>query len=110
MEMPELMWPTTKVAPSVMSLLAAATPCSGLPPSSATRSSIFWPLMPPAALMSITACSTPVFICAPKAAMEPVNGPAAPIFTSARAAGARTRPAQTASAAKESLFIPIPSK
>ena len=45
------------------------------------RRVIFWPRMPPAALMSATACSAPFFSCAPKAAFGPVIGPATPILT-----------------------------
>src|ERR1700686_729828 len=37
--------------------------------------------MPPAALMSAAACSTPFFICAPVAALGPVIGPATPNLT-----------------------------
>src|SRR5689334_16299662 len=40
--------------------------------------------MPPAALMSAAACSTPFFICAPVAAFGPVIGPPTPNLTCAR--------------------------
>ena len=53
-------------------------------------------MMPPAALMSATACSAPCFNCAPKAALPPVIGPATPIFTWADAPFAP--PAVTAAA------------
>ena len=56
---PELKWPTTKWMPSPRKLLATETPWRGSAASSPTISSICWPLMPPAALMSATACSTP---------------------------------------------------
>ena len=48
---------------------------------------IFWPRMPPAALMSSTACSAPFLSCAPKAALEPVSGPPTPNLDLRLAAG-----------------------
>src|SRR6266566_2509627 len=48
--------------------------------------------MPPAALMSSTACSTPFLSCAPKAALPPVIGPATPNLTCAEAVSAKARP------------------
>src|SRR5262245_60657447 len=48
--------------------------------------------MPPAALMSSTACSTPFLSCAPKAALPPVSGPAMPSLTCAEAPSAKARP------------------
>jgi hypothetical protein len=51
--------------------------------------------MPPAALMSSTACSAPSFICSPKAAYWPVIGPAVAITISACAAPAN-RPSAAA--------------
>ena len=54
---------------------------------------IFWPRMPPAALMSSTACSVPFLSWAPKAAFGPVIGPATPSLTSASAAPDQARPA-----------------
>ena len=77
---PELKWPTTNLTPSPTNLLATDTPCFGSDTSSPTLSSIFWPMMPPAALMSSAACSAPFFSCAPKAAFGPVSGPATPIL------------------------------
>ena len=53
---------------------------------------IFWPRMPPAALMSSTACSTPFLSWAPNAALPPVIGPATPSLTCAEAASAKARP------------------
>ncbi len=75
---PELKRPMTNFTPSPANLLATETPSFGSPRSSPTKSWIFWPLMPPAALMSATACSTPFFSCRPKAALPPVIGPATP--------------------------------
>ena len=75
---PELKWPTTNLTPSPTNLLATDTPCLGSETSSPTDELIFWPRMPPAALMSSTACSTPFLSCAPKAALGPVIGPATP--------------------------------
>jgi len=46
----------------------------------ARLTSIFWPRMPPAALMSAAACSTPWVSCAPNEALAPVIGPATPIL------------------------------
>ena len=75
---PELKWPTTNLTPSPTNLLATETPCLGSDDVVADRASIFWPRMPPAALMSATACCAPFFSCAPKAALGPVTGPASP--------------------------------
>ena len=77
---PELKWPTTNLTPSPTNLLATDTPCLGSDTSSPTSSSIFWPLMPPLALISSTACSAPFLSCAPNAAFGPVIGPATPIL------------------------------
>ena len=75
---PELKWPMTNFTPSPTNLLATDTPSFGSARSSPTKISIFCPRMPPAALMSATACSTPFLSCAPKAALPPVIGPATP--------------------------------
>ena len=94
---PELKWPTTNFTPSPTNLLATETPCFGSDTSSPSDSVIFWPMMPPAALMSSTACSAPFFSCAPKAAFGPVIGPATPILICAWAAPAKA----TASAERQ---------
>src|ERR1035441_1090253 len=65
----------TNLTPSAANLLATETPCLGSDPSSPYETMIFWPRMPPAALMSAAAWSTPFFICAPVAALGPVIGP-----------------------------------
>ena len=53
---------------------------------------IFWPRMPPAALISSMACSAPFLSCAPKAAFGPVIGPATPnLICACGAAGKRRR-------------------
>src|SRR5580692_8417889 len=56
--------------------------------------------MPPAALMSVAAWSTPFFICAPVAALAPVIGPPTPNLTWADADPAKpsARPSARASA------------
>ena len=82
---PELKWPMTYFTPSAANLLAADTPSLGSARSSPTLSTIFWPRMPPLALMSSTACSTPCLSWAPKAALPPVMGPPTAILTSASA-------------------------
>ena len=82
---PELKWPTTNFTPSPTNLLATETPCLGSDDVVAdARSTIFWPRMPPAALMSSTACSAPFLSCAPNAALGPVIGPATPSLIWAR--------------------------
>ena len=108
---PELKCPTTNLTPSPTNLLATDTPSFGSARSSPTLSTIFWPRMPPAALMSSTACSTPCFSCAPKAALPPVIGPATPSFTSAAAVLAAARLAATAKAGQSiRLMQDLPSR
>src|SRR4029453_265159 len=68
----------TNFTPSPEKLLATETPCLGSEASSPYDTTIFWPRMPPAALMSAAAWSTPFFICAPVAALGPVMGPPTP--------------------------------
>src|SRR5271165_3394925 len=68
---PELKWPTTNLTPSPTNLLATDTPCLGSDTSSPGSTSTFCPRMPPALLMSSTACSTPWVSCAPNAALAP---------------------------------------
>src|SRR5262249_5228552 len=75
-----------------MRWFAAVTACLGSQASSADFSTTFSPLMPPAALMSFTACSTPCRNCSPATAEGPVRGATKPIVTSARAGDARRRP------------------
>ena len=95
---PELKWPTTNLMPSPTNLLATDTPSLGSARSSPTLITIFSPRMPPAALMSATACSTPCFSCAPNAALPPVMGPTTPSLMSAAAPFAAARLAATAKA------------
>src|SRR5258708_5151732 len=71
----------TNLTPSPANLLATETPCLGSETSSPYSVVIFWLRMPPAALISAAACSTPFFICAPVAALAPVIGPPTPNFT-----------------------------
>src|SRR3984957_1124331 len=80
---PELKLPTTNLTPSPMNLLETETPCFGSDASSPGSTSISWPRMPPALLMSSAACLTPWVSCAPKAALAPVIGAATPILMSA---------------------------
>ena len=64
-------------------------------------------MMPPAALMSSTACSVPFFSCAPKAAFGPVSGPATPILIWAWAVPAKAIAAPSARPRVVSFFIHI---
>src|SRR5262249_48018928 len=84
---------------------ATETPCLGSETSSPNSTLSLLPRMPPAALMSVAACSTPFFICAPVAAFGPVIGPPTPNFTWAVAdcASANAKPSATPSVAI--LFI-----
>ena len=66
---PELKWPTTNFTPSADELVSDRDALLGIADDRRRRSWIFWPWMPPGALMSATACSTPFFNCAPKAAL-----------------------------------------
>ena len=86
---PELKAPTTNLTPSAANLLATETPCFGSETSSPNSTLSFWPFMPPAALMSSTACCAPFFNCAPNAAFGPVIGPCTPNLTCAEAVPAR---------------------
>src|SRR5271165_6728889 len=83
---PELKCPTTNLTPSPTNLFATETPCFGSDTSSPCSSSTFCPRMPPALLMSSTACCVPLVSWAPKAALGPVIGPATPILICALAA------------------------
>src|SRR5262245_6022940 len=78
----------TNFTPSPENLLATETPCLGSEASSPYDTTIFWPRMPPAALMSAAAWSTPFFIGAPVAALGPVMGPPTPNLVWAEAAWA----------------------
>src|SRR5215831_15886028 len=62
--------------------------------------------MPPLALMSAAACSTPFLSWAPKAALGPVSGPATPILICADAPLAQATLAAIASAGQNTFFIP----
>src|SRR5271165_5119045 len=75
---PELKCPTTNLTPSPTNLLATETPCFGSDTSSPCSRVSCWPRMPPALLMSSTACCVPLVSWAPKAAFGPVIGPATP--------------------------------
>src|SRR4051794_32246183 len=66
--------------------------------------------MPPAALRSATAWSTPFFICAPVAALEPVIGPAIASLTSAEAVPAIVSAKPSASPSVVMVFIDFPSE
>jgi len=62
-------------------------------------------MTPPAALMSSTARSAPLFICAPNSAKLPVIGPAVAIVMSAMADDARTsRPKRRGNSAVEQIY------
>ena len=102
---PELKWPMTNLTPSPRILLATDTPCLGSDASSPNTSSIFWPLMPPLALMSAAACSAPFLSCAPNAAFGPVIGPATPTLICADAPLAQATLAAMASAGQNTFFI-----
>ena len=105
---PELKWPTTNFTPSPTNLLATDTPSFGSARSSPTTTVIFWPRMPPAALMSSTACSTPFLSCAPKAALPPVIGPPTPILIWADAVPAKARPMPRARPSVSHFFMVFP--
>src|ERR1043165_6842903 len=104
---PELKWPTTNLTPSPANLLATPPPAFGAETSSPPDVVIFWPMMPPAALMSSTACSVPFLSCAPKAAFGPVIGPAMPTLICACAEPANAIAAPSASPSVVILFIRI---
>src|SRR5712671_1500374 len=89
---PELKWPITNLTPLPANLLAIETPCLGSDTSSPLSRAIFWPRIPPLALMSATACSVPFLICAPKEAFGPVIGPPTPNLTWAAASPAAPHP------------------
>src|SRR5919197_4707972 len=80
-------------------------PCFGSETSSPIDSTIFSPLMPPAALMSAAACSAPFCSCAPKAALGPVIGPATPIRMSAQALPLSARSAVSVAADSNDFLI-----
>src|ERR1700722_15822893 len=65
--------------------------------------------MPPAALMSIAAWSTPFFICDPVAALAPVIGPPTPNFTCADADPVNATAKPSARPSTVSLFMEFPS-
>src|SRR5262249_7876797 len=102
---PELKWPTTNLTPSPTNLLATETPSFGSARSSPTKTWIFCPKMPPAALMSSTACSTPFLSCAPKAALPPGIGPATPSVPGAEGLSARARRRRRARPGVSQFFI-----
>src|SRR5260370_38199269 len=93
---PELKCPTTNLTPSPTNLLATDTPCLGSDTSSPCSSSSFWPRMPPALLMSSTACCVPFTSCAPNAAFGPVIVPATPNLIWALAAPQNAKAAANA--------------
>ena len=102
---PELKWPMTNLTPSPTNLLATDTPCFGSDTSSPCSSSIFWPRMPPALLMSSTACWVPLTSCAPNAALGPVIGPATPNLIWALAAPENARAAASATPDNQYFFM-----
>src|SRR4030088_2497323 len=110
---PELKWPITNLTPLPANLLAIETPCLGSDTSSPLSRAIFWPRIPPLALMSATACSVPFLICAPKEAFGPVIGPPTPNLTWAAAAPAPAPPnfawAGAAPAAPHPIASPRPN-
>src|SRR6185503_13630010 len=95
---PEQKCPATNATLSETILLATAVACLGSQASSPMISSSFWPLTPPAALMSSTAIWAPRRSCSPKAALAPVIGPAEPILICANAGVAIMAIAATATA------------
>src|SRR5215467_15672549 len=99
----------TNLTPSAAKLLATDTPCLGSETSSPNWTVIFWPRIPPAALMSAAAWSTPFFICAPVAALGPVIGPPTPNLTWAPAvpAVATAMPNATPSVVIVFIFVPL---
>src|ERR1700759_1599214 len=98
----------TNFTPSAANLLATETPCLGSEASSPYSTVIFWPRMPPAALMSAMAWSTPFRICAPVAALGPVIGPPMPNFTCAVAEPAAATAMPSARPRVLILFICFP--
>src|SRR5882757_8126466 len=105
---PELKWPITNLTPLPANLLAIETPCLGSDTSSPLSRAIFWPRIPPLALMSATACSVPFLICAPKEAFGPVIGPPTPNLTWAAASPAAPH-AQRQAERGEGLHACLPS-
>src|SRR6516162_467300 len=99
----------TNLTPSAAKLLATDTPCLGSETSSPNWTVSFLPRMPPAALISAAACSTPFFICAPVAALGPVIGPPTPNLTCATAdsASANAKPRARPSVAILFIFCSI---
>src|ERR1700730_16553584 len=80
--------------------------CFGSHASSPTSSLSFLPSTPPAALMSATATSAPLFICRPKVASPPVIRPATPTVVSwPHAAPVSASPAPSASAVSRRFFM-----
>src|SRR5690606_1244735 len=75
--------------------------------SSPTSRTSFSPLMPPAALMSATACSAPALICSPNEAYWPVIGPAVAITMSASAAPERLMPTTAATLDRRNVFMEL---
>src|SRR5580698_2529660 len=104
---PELKCPTTNLTPSPTNLFATETPCLGSDTSSPCSSVICWPRMPPALLMSSTACVVPCTSWAPKAAFGPVTGPATPILIWALAAPENARAATSATPDNQCLVIQL---
>src|SRR6185295_15320340 len=95
---PEQKWPATNTTLSDTILLATAVACLGSQASSPTSNSSFWPLTPPAALISSTAMVAPRLSCSPNAAYWPVIGPADPTLICANAGVAIRATAATANA------------
>src|SRR5579863_1882473 len=95
----------TNLTPSPTNLLATDTPCLGSDTSSPCSRVSFCPRMPPALLMSSTACCVPLTSCAPKAAFGPVIGPATPILIWALAAPENARAARSATPDNQCLVI-----
>src|SRR5690606_37656749 len=95
----------TNLTPSATNLLATEMPCLGSETSSPIVTFICSPLMPPAALISATACSVPFWIWAPNAALGPVIGAPTPTRISAHAPPLNASRAVSATADKSDFFI-----
>ena len=79
--------PITAHTPEDASFWAARAAVLGSPASSSTTSSIFWPLIPPAAFAWSTSRLTIFFMSWPSEAHFPVSGHIRPILMSAAATG-----------------------
>src|SRR5262245_5509362 len=95
---PENVGPNTANAPSSTALSASALATPGLDWVSSTEASSFWPRMPPAALISLTASSTPFLKLVPAVARVPDSSWITAILTSAPAVEATTRQASARAA------------